>query len=408
MSPALAHIGLGTNLGDRDVNLRRALVHLAGLGRVVAVSPLYETEPWRVAPQPRFLNAVAVLETVLPPRELLAALKRVEVSIGRDTRAVGAPRLIDLDLLLYGGVVVGEADLAVPHPRMHLRAFVLAPFADLAPDLVVPRVGRSVRDLLEALPAAERAGVRLVARRWWLPVEVFPDADALADAAAQRLSVRVAARPDLVVTLPTGRTPDPLYARLRGRAAAGSLDASRLRVVGLDEYVGVGHDDPRSFYRELRGELLDALGVPPERHLHFDGAAADLDAEVRRVAARLAEWGGIDLCLLGLGANGHVAFNEPGTPREAGARVVRLSDDTRARNFPGAADAPTYALTLGLAEVLAAREVWLLVTGEDKREALRTALVGPAHPAVPASALQGHPAAVALVDKAAHPTPDRE
>lgn len=403
-APAVAHLGLGANLGERESNLREALARLRALGRPCPVSPLYETEPWGVAPQPRFLNAVAALETTLGPRDLLVALKAIERAMGREAREVGEPRAIDLDLLLYGDAVLDDRDLVVPHPRLHLRAFVLAPLADLAPDLLVPRVGRRVADLLAALPAGERAGVRLVAREWTgLRTEAFADAGALAEAAADRFAARVTARPDFVTALPTGRTPDPLYAGLRARAAAGRLDASRLRVVGLDEYVGIGRDDRRSFYRELRDELLDALGVPPERHLAFDGAAADLDAEARRVSRALAAWGGIDLCLLGLGANGHVAFNEPGTPPSAGARVVRLADETRERNFPGAPCAPRRALTLGLAEILAAAEVWLLVSGEDKREALRAVLEGPVTPAIPASALRGHPCVVVLADREAMP-----
>jgi 2-amino-4-hydroxy-6-hydroxymethyldihydropteridine diphosphokinase len=109
---------------------------------------------------------VARVETALPPRPLLDALKGIERAMGRDVSAVGAPREIDLDILLYDDLVLAEPGLEVPHPRLHLRAFVLAPLADLAPDLVEPRSRRRVADLLAALPAAERAGVRLVARDW--------------------------------------------------------------------------------------------------------------------------------------------------------------------------------------------------------------------------------------------------
>ena len=159
-------LGLGSNLGDREEHLREALARLAPHARVVAVSPLYETEPWGVAPQPRFLNAVAEVETALAPRALLDALKGIEAALGREVAAVGAPREVDLDVLYFDRVVSDEPGLVIPHPRLHLRAFVLAPLADLASDLVDPRLGRRVRDLLAALPEGERAGVRRVAPEW--------------------------------------------------------------------------------------------------------------------------------------------------------------------------------------------------------------------------------------------------
>jgi glucosamine-6-phosphate deaminase len=247
-------------------------------------------------------------------------------------------------------------------------------------------------------------------------------AEQLAAAAADFVVQRVAARPDLVLALPTGETPRLLYAQLRVRAADGRLDASRLRAVNLDEYRGVAPHVPRSFRRALREALLDPLGIPESRHLAFDGLQPDGEAAARAVSAQLAAWGGIDLAILGLGVNGHIAFNEPGTPPRAPARVVRLAPDTRARNFPapggavatagGAAhegvapagvapDAPTEALTLGLAEIMDAREILLLVTGEAKREALHAACFGPVTPAVPASALQYHLSVTIYADEAA-------
>jgi 2-amino-4-hydroxy-6-hydroxymethyldihydropteridine diphosphokinase len=131
------------------------------------VSPLYETEPWGVAqPQPAYRNAVARVETQLAPLPLLRVLKGVERAMGRNTDAFLAPREIDLDILLHGDLVMSAPELTLPHPRLHARAFVLAPLADLAPDLVVPGLEQRVRDLLAALPAGERAGVHLVARDW--------------------------------------------------------------------------------------------------------------------------------------------------------------------------------------------------------------------------------------------------
>jgi len=145
-----AYVGLGSNLGEREATLWKAL---EGLGategiEVVAVSSFRETDPVGVVDQPRFVNAAAALETSLPPRELLERLLDVERSLGRD-RAVEerwGPRTVDLDLLLYGGESIDEPGLEVPHPRLAERAFVLEPLLELDPDLRLPD-GRPLRDL---------------------------------------------------------------------------------------------------------------------------------------------------------------------------------------------------------------------------------------------------------------------
>jgi 2-amino-4-hydroxy-6-hydroxymethyldihydropteridine diphosphokinase len=148
-----AYIGIGANLGDREATIARALellVQRPGV-ELVAVSRLRETEPWGYADQPAFLNGAASVDTSLSAEDLLAALLDVERELGRTrTGPRYGPRTIDLDLLLYGEQVVDEPGLAVPHPRLHERAFALEPLLDLDPDLVVPGRGR-VADLLAAL-----------------------------------------------------------------------------------------------------------------------------------------------------------------------------------------------------------------------------------------------------------------
>ena len=134
----LAYVGLGANLGDREAAIRAA-AEAIGARRL---SPIVETEPWGYEDQPRFLNAVAELETDLTPRQLLERLLEVERALGRvRTGPRFGPRTIDLDLLLYGAERVAEPDLEVPHPRMHERAFVLEPLAALAPELEIPGRG---------------------------------------------------------------------------------------------------------------------------------------------------------------------------------------------------------------------------------------------------------------------------
>jgi 2-amino-4-hydroxy-6-hydroxymethyldihydropteridine diphosphokinase len=136
-----AYLGLGSNVGDRAAQLQLAVDELAArAGRVVAVSPVYETEPVGGPPQPDYLNAVVAVETRLSPRELLRVAKDLEAEAGREPPAPDrrwGPRPLDVDILMVGAERVDEPDLVVPHPRIHQRAFVLAPLADVAPDLVV-------------------------------------------------------------------------------------------------------------------------------------------------------------------------------------------------------------------------------------------------------------------------------
>jgi 2-amino-4-hydroxy-6-hydroxymethyldihydropteridine diphosphokinase len=146
----LAYIGLGSNLGDREGTMRAAAARLEELGRV-RLSSVRETEPVGMVDQPRFLNAVAELDTELGARELLERLLATERELGRERRPGDrwGPRTIDLDLLLYGNETIDEPGLQVPHPRLAERRFVLEPLAELDPGLTLPD-GRGVRDLLNA------------------------------------------------------------------------------------------------------------------------------------------------------------------------------------------------------------------------------------------------------------------
>jgi len=148
-----AYIGLGANLGDRRATLLQACVSLGSLGEVMAVSPVYETEPVGFADQPRYLNAAARLETDLQPDVLLRGLHGIENELGRVRTFPNAPRTIDLDLLLYDDAVIETSDLMVPHPRVHKRAFVLVPLHDIAPDFIHPQSKISIGALLERLGA---------------------------------------------------------------------------------------------------------------------------------------------------------------------------------------------------------------------------------------------------------------
>jgi 2-amino-4-hydroxy-6-hydroxymethyldihydropteridine diphosphokinase len=148
----LAHtiyLALGTNLGDRMDNLRRAVAALSPTLRVTGLSSVYETPPWGYADQPAFLNMTLAAETDLDPQALIAFLKKLETDLGREKTFRNGPRLIDIDILFYDDLIFEQADLTIPHPRLHERAFVLVPLNDIAPDLMHPVLKRTVHDLLK-------------------------------------------------------------------------------------------------------------------------------------------------------------------------------------------------------------------------------------------------------------------
>lgn len=149
------YVALGSNLGDRSGNVRHALAAMSRLTRtaLIASSSLHETAPFGGVPQGPYINAAACLETELTPRELLAELLRIERELGRDRASEKrwGPRTLDLDLLLFGGRVIDEPELKVPHPGMHERLFVLEPLAEIAAGVVHPVLGKAVQDLRDAL-----------------------------------------------------------------------------------------------------------------------------------------------------------------------------------------------------------------------------------------------------------------
>jgi 2-amino-4-hydroxy-6-hydroxymethyldihydropteridine diphosphokinase len=148
-----AYLSLGSNIGDRAANIARVIAALPAHGvRVIKQSRLYETEPVEMREQDWFLNGVIKVQTELQPQELMAALLGVEQSMGRQRVMPKGPRIIDLDILLFGSVILKQPQLEIPHPRLAERRFVLVPFAEIAPNVMHPVFGKTIRELLEITP----------------------------------------------------------------------------------------------------------------------------------------------------------------------------------------------------------------------------------------------------------------
>jgi 2-amino-4-hydroxy-6-hydroxymethyldihydropteridine diphosphokinase len=153
--PNLVYLSLGSNVGDREKHLREAIERLETEGHIVSVSALYETEPVEFTGQAWFLNCAVALETRDTPEHLMAAILRMEKQMGRQRMQRKGPRTIDIDILLFGEAILDSPALTVPHPAMHQRRFVLQPLAEIAPEGRHPVLKKTIRELLEALPAGQ-------------------------------------------------------------------------------------------------------------------------------------------------------------------------------------------------------------------------------------------------------------
>ncbi|MGF1568256.1 MAG: glucosamine-6-phosphate deaminase [Nodosilinea sp.] len=207
----------------------------------------------------------------------------------------------------------------------------------------------------------------------------------------------------LVLGLPTGETPIGLYRHLVKAYRARQVSFRHVITFNLDEYVGLPPNHPASYHAYMARHFFAHVDIPPAQVYMLNGQAADLALECDRFEAALQAVGGLDLCLGGVGRNGHVGFNEPGSWLGSRTRLVSLAESTRLANArfftQGLPAVPTAALTLGLGPILAARTVMILAQGSSKAEAIRHVLEAEVDPAWPISALQKHPQAIFVCDQ---------
>lgn len=223
----------------------------------------------------------------------------------------------------------------------------------------------------------------------------------LAAQVAHAIAQQLRDKPDSVIVLPTGSTPIPVYDYLIRMHREWGLDFSQATFFNLDEYVGLGPDHPQSYHNFMQKHFFGHVNNDPSRTHIPNGLAADIEEECRAYEDKIRAAGGIDLAFLGMGGNGHIAFNEPGSPLDSRTRVVDLDGKTitdNARFFESASEVPTQAITMGLATIREAARIIMMVTGEKKADTVHRLFTGGITSDIPASVLHFHPDAYVYLD----------
>jgi len=236
-------------------------------------------------------------------------------------------------------------------------------------------------------------------------LSVLRDAPAASESAADVVSNTLLSKPDAAITFPTGTTPLAMFDILAARAARGETDFSGVSIFFLDEYVGVTVEDPNSFTRWLTEALFNRIGIEPDQLHALPVTADDLVASAAKFDEAISARGGLDLAVLGLGPNGHVGYNEPGSGVDSRTRVVTLTPESREQAsayWEGSLSIPNQAMTMGVGTLLESKQIVLLVTGEAKAGILRRTIEEPISTDVPASLLRNAGARLTiLADEAA-------
>lgn len=237
-----------------------------------------------------------------------------------------------------------------------------------------------------------------------MKVYVMENYDQMSRKAAGIMAAQIIAKPDSVLGLATGSTPIGMYKELIKGYEAGDLDFSQIKSVNLDEYVGLEPTHDQSYRYFMQTNLFDHVNIDVANTNVPQGLAADPVAECERYNQVMRDMGGIDIQVLGMGHNGHIGFNEPDDYFPLETHVVDLQESTinaNARFFASADDVPKQAMTMGIRNIMNAKKILVVVSGEDKAEIVKKAFTGPVTPQVPASILQLHPDVVLVGDKAA-------
>jgi len=206
---------------------------------------------------------------------------------------------------------------------------------------------------------------------------------------------------NLVLGLPTGRTPLGVYKRLIELYQKEEIDFSRVIAFGLDEYLGLQENHPQSFAYYLEHNFYQHINLKKENIFRLNGKPEDIDHHCQEYEKEIESWGGIDLQILGIGRNAHIGFNEPGSSLSSRTRVKTLAEDTieaNSRFFKNKDEVPRFCLTLGIGTIMEAKMILLLASGEDKSEAVQKSIEGPITASVPASILQLHPQGKIIID----------
>ncbi|MEX0747639.1 MAG: glucosamine-6-phosphate deaminase [Rhodothermales bacterium] len=235
-------------------------------------------------------------------------------------------------------------------------------------------------------------------------VEVLEDYDAISDRASEIVTTHVRRKPDSVIGFATGGTPLGLYRRLIDNHLHKGLDFSKITTFNLDEYVSLAPEHPQSYHYFMWENLFKHINVNSSKVYIPHGMADDVEYFCEWYEQQIKKAGGIDLQILGIGANGHLAFNEPGSSMGSRTRIKTLTQKTvrdNARFFENPDDVPIYAITMGIGTIMDARTLLLIASGENKAEAVRNALEGPITGICPATVVQMHRFAHVLLDKPA-------